>query len=196
MVDARRAIYDGFSDKVAHSVEWFQIAKDFLNLAFAGDRREVKCSYNRCRNRRMLSEYEISNHIANQGFMPNYLVWHQHGEVQALVADESNENNDADHMDDMISDIGMEYDLGSKDQHPLLEMQNFYSLFAVSGKKVHDGTDLIVPQAVTHLMAILKYNFSNQCYNDIMKLIIDLIPMKHNMLKDLYQSNKIVIGLV
>jgi hypothetical protein len=40
-----------------------------------------------------------------------------------------------------------------------------------------------------------KYNFSNQCYNDIVKLIIDLIPVKHNMLKDLYQSKKIVIGL-
>jgi hypothetical protein len=40
-----------------------------------------------------------------------------------------------------------------------------------------------------------KYNFSNQCYNDIMKLIIDLIPVKHNMLKDLYQFKKIVSGL-
>jgi hypothetical protein len=40
-----------------------------------------------------------------------------------------------------------------------------------------------------------KYNFSNQCYNDIVKLIIDLIPMKHNMLKDMYQSKKIVSGL-
>jgi hypothetical protein len=40
-----------------------------------------------------------------------------------------------------------------------------------------------------------KYNFWNQCYNDIMKLIIDLIPTKHNMLKDLYQSRKIVAGL-
>jgi hypothetical protein len=40
-----------------------------------------------------------------------------------------------------------------------------------------------------------KYNFSNQCYNDIVKLIIDLTPVKHNMLKDLYQSKKIVVGL-
>jgi hypothetical protein len=40
-----------------------------------------------------------------------------------------------------------------------------------------------------------KYNFCNQYYNDIVKLIIDLIPMKHNMLKDLYQSKKIVFGL-
>jgi hypothetical protein len=41
----------------------------------------------------------------------------------------------------------------------------------------------------------LKYNFLNQCYNDIVKLIIDLIPMKNNMMKDLYQSKKIVASL-
>jgi hypothetical protein len=40
-----------------------------------------------------------------------------------------------------------------------------------------------------------KYIFSNQCYNDIMKLIIDLIQVKNNMPKDLYQSKKIVSAL-
>jgi hypothetical protein len=40
-----------------------------------------------------------------------------------------------------------------------------------------------------------KYNFLNQCYNDIVKLIIDLILMKHNMSKDLYQLKKIVTSL-
>jgi hypothetical protein len=61
---------------------------------------------------------------------------------------------------------------------------------------VHDGTDLTLLQAMTHLMGMKsKYNFSNQCYNDIVKLIIDLILAKHNMLKDLYQSKKIVTGL-
>jgi hypothetical protein len=39
----------------------------------------------------MLLEYEIFGHIAKQGFMPNYLVWHQHGEVQAPATDESKE---------------------------------------------------------------------------------------------------------
>jgi hypothetical protein len=52
---------------------------------------------------------------------------------------------------------------------------------------VHDGTEMTVLQAVTRLMRIKsKYNFSNQCYNDIVKFIINLIPAKHNMLKDLY----------
>jgi hypothetical protein len=60
---------------------------------------------------------------------------------------------------------------------------------------VHDGTNVTVLQAVTRLMGFnSKYNFSYQCYNDIVKLIIDLIPVKHNMLKDLYQSKKIVSG--
>jgi hypothetical protein len=40
-----------------------------------------------------------------------------------------------------------------------------------------------------------KYNFLNQCYNDIVMFIIDFIPAKHNMLKDLYQSKKIVASL-
>jgi hypothetical protein len=61
---------------------------------------------------------------------------------------------------------------------------------------VHDGTNVTVLQAVTRLMGFKsKYNFSNQCYNNIAKLIIDLIPVKHNMPKDLYQSKKIMFGL-
>jgi hypothetical protein len=95
----------------------------------------------------------------------------------------------------MIVDIGMEYDLGSRDQHPPSEVQNFYRPLAASDKKVHVGTKLTVLQAVMRLMGMKsKYNFLNQCYNDIVKLIIDLIPVTHTMSKDLYHSKKIVTG--
>jgi L-cysteine desulfidase len=61
---------------------------------------------------------------------------------------------------------------------------------------VHDGTDVTVLKAVTRLMTMKSmYNFLNQCYNDMVKLIIDLISTKHNMPKDLYQSKKIMAGL-
>jgi hypothetical protein len=70
----------------------------------------------------MLSEYEMSDHIAKHGFMPNYLVWHQHGDVQVHVAAESDGSDDEDRMDGMITNIGMEYDLGSRDQHRPLDM--------------------------------------------------------------------------
>jgi hypothetical protein len=133
----------------------------------------------------MLSEYETSAHIAKKGFMSNYLVWYQHGEMQPLVADELDGYNDQDRMDDKEADIGRGYDLKSAD--PQQKVQNLYMLFATSEEKVHDGTDVTVLQAVTRVMVLKsKYNFSNQCYIDIVKLIIDLIPAKHNMLKDLY----------
>jgi hypothetical protein len=129
--------------------------------------------------------------------MPNYLVWRDHGEVEPpVLSSESDRNEDDDQMDEMLADIGREYEVGSGEQGQPPEVQNFYRLLAAADEKVHDGTDVTVLQAVTHLMAMKsKYNFSNQCYNNIIKLIIDLIPMKHNMLKDLYRSKKIVFGL-
>jgi hypothetical protein len=64
-------MYDGFCDKGAHTAEWFEIAKNFLKLAFTGDRCKVKCLCNRCWNRRLLSKYKMSSHIAKHGFMTN-----------------------------------------------------------------------------------------------------------------------------
>jgi hypothetical protein len=129
--------------------------------------------------------------------MPNYLVWHDHGEVEPpVVGTKSDINEDDDRMDEMLADIGREYEVGSGEQGQPSEVQNFYRLLAAVDEKVHDGTDVTVLQAVTRLMVMKsKYNFSNQCYNDIIKLIIDFIPKKHNMPKDLYQSKKIVSGL-
>jgi hypothetical protein len=36
----------------------------------------------------------MTGHIAKQGFMLNYLVWYQHGEVQVPIDDESDGSND------------------------------------------------------------------------------------------------------
>jgi hypothetical protein len=62
--------------------------------------------------------------------------------VQAAAVVESDESDGEDRMDDMVANIGMEYDLGSREQHPPPEVQNFYRLLAASDEKVHDGTDL------------------------------------------------------
>jgi hypothetical protein len=122
-------------------------------------------------------------------------VWRDHGVVEPpIVGAESDGNEDDDRMDEMVANIGREYRSGEQGQPP--EVHNFYRLLAAADEKVHDGTNVTVLQAVTHLMAMKsKYNFLNQCYNDIVKLIIDLISMMHNVPKDLYQSRKIVSGL-
>jgi hypothetical protein len=170
MADDRQTMYDEFSDKCAHSVEWFEITKGVLKLAFADGRREASCPCSRCENRRMLSEYEMSAHLNKKGFMSNYLMWHQHREVQPPVADESDENDDEHWMDNMVGDIGRGYDLRYVGPSP--EVHNFYRFLAISEEKVHEGTDVTVLHAVTHLMAMKsKYNFSNQCYNERLILV-------------------------
>jgi hypothetical protein len=129
--------------------------------------------------------------------MLNYLVWRDHGEVEpSVVGVELDRNEDDDRMDEMLTDIGREYEVGFGERGQPPEVQNFYRLLATADEKVHDGTDVTVLQAVTQLIAMKsKYNFSNQCYNNIVKVIIDLIPTKHNMSKDLYRSKKIMSSL-
>jgi hypothetical protein len=109
--------------------------------------------------------------------MPNYLVWRDHGEVEPLVRGaESDGDEDDDRMDEMVADIGREYEVGSREQGQPLEVQNFYRFLTAADEKVHYGTHVTILQEVTRLMTMKsKYNFSNQGYNDIIKMIIDLI---------------------
>jgi hypothetical protein len=129
--------------------------------------------------------------------MSNYLVWRDHREVESsVIGVESDGNEDDDQIDEMIANIGREYEVrsGAYGQPP--EVQNFYKLLTAAEEKVHNSTDVTVLQAVTRLMVMKsKYSFSNQYYNDIVKMIINIILMKHNMPKDLYQSKKIVSDL-
>jgi hypothetical protein len=91
-----KIVDDRTTDSVINVCTLFEIAKTFLKLVFSGDRHEAKCPCNRCWNINMLCEYKIYDHITKQGFITNYLVWHQDGEVKAPATDESNENDDKD----------------------------------------------------------------------------------------------------
>jgi hypothetical protein len=102
MADERRVMYVEFSDTGKHSAERVRMTKEFLKLAFAGGHREASCPRSRCENRRMLSEYEMSAHLAKKGFMSNYLLCHQHGDVLPTVVDESDGNDDVNGMDFMF----------------------------------------------------------------------------------------------
>jgi hypothetical protein len=111
--------------------------------------------------------------------MLTYLVWRDHRDVELpVVGIESDGNEDDDRMDEMIADIGRDYEVWSGEQGHPSKVQNFYRLLTAADEKVHDGTDVTVLQALTRLMTMKsKCSFSNQCYNDIVKLIIDLMPM-------------------
>jgi hypothetical protein len=85
MVDNRRAMDDGFSKKSGHSAEWVRIVKEFLNEDFASGHRVAKCPCTICQNYRFLNRDEVQVHLCQEGFMSNYLVWHDHGGVEPPV---------------------------------------------------------------------------------------------------------------
>jgi hypothetical protein len=155
MVDDRRAMYNGFSKKSGHSTEWVRIVKEFLNQAFASGHRVAKCPCTICWNYRFLTRDEVHVHLCQEGFMSNYLMWHDHGEVEpSVIGAESDGNEDDDRMDEMVADIGREYEVGFGEQGQPPEVQDFYRLLTAANEKVYDGTNVIVLQAVTRLMAM------------------------------------------
>jgi hypothetical protein len=85
----------------------------------------------------------------------------------------------------MLDDIRNEYPELQNNQAFRKDVREFYKLLEASEAKVHEGTNVSVLQVVTRLMAMKsKYTFSNNCYNDFVKLIIDISPSNHHMPKD------------
>jgi hypothetical protein len=93
----------------------------------------VKCLCRKCQNFAFLLKNDIKIHHCKNGFMPNYLVWCEHREVEPTA--ESDRTEDKEQMDEMIAEISREYDPNSDEQPPPPEVQKLCSLLATSDKK-------------------------------------------------------------
>jgi hypothetical protein len=99
---------------------------------------------------------------------------------------------DVDRMDEMLETIQEEV----TEDPPTVEVEVFFKLLKASEEPLHKHTKVTLLAFITWLMAIKsKYFFSNNCYNDLMKLIGDILPKPHKMPKDMYQSKKMMSAL-
>jgi hypothetical protein len=95
-------------------------------------------------------------------------------------------------MDEMLEDIGIEL----PEDPPTTEVEAFFNLLKASKQPLHEHTEVTLLAFITRLMAIKsKYFFSNNCFNDLMKLISDILPKPHKVPKDMYQSKKLMSAL-
>jgi hypothetical protein len=79
---------------------------------------------------------------------------------------------------------------------PTMEVEAFFKLLKAPGKPFHEHTEVTLLAFITQLMAIKsKYFFSNNCYNNLMKLINDILLKLHKVHKDMYQSMKMMSAL-
>jgi hypothetical protein len=135
-------------------------------------------------------------HFCKFGFIANYEVWTHHGESvnqrTASVTEEEDDRSGDDRMDEMLDTVRTELQTYSKDP-PIPEVQKFFDMLRALEESLHEHTTVSVLTFVTRLTAIKsKFAFSNKCYTELLSLISDVLPSNHKMLKDMYQSKKIL----
>jgi hypothetical protein len=147
--------------------------------------------------RGVLTKVILTKHLVWNGFNADYETWVFHGEKYTTVAAEesANDRTGADRMDEMLESIGPEFDLDTEDP-PTPEVKEFFRLLKASEELLHKHTKVTVLTFVTRHMAIKSKLFlSNNGYNELLKLIRDVLSNPNKLPKDMYHSKKHVMGL-
>jgi hypothetical protein len=78
----------------------------------------------------------------------------------------------------------------------MLEVKELFRLLKASEEPLQEHMKVTFLTFVTQLMAIKsKFFFSNNCYNELLKLIGDVLSNPNKLPKDMYHSKKLVKGL-
>jgi hypothetical protein len=94
-----------------------------------------------------------------------------------------------DRMDKMLEAIQADV----TEDPPTVEVEVFFKLLKASEEPLHEYTEVTLLAFITRLMAIKsKYFFSNNCYNNLIKLISNILLKPHKVSKDMYQSKKMM----
>jgi hypothetical protein len=136
----------------------------------------------------------IDIHLCKNGFVPGYEVWKFHDESGNSVIAKDEHDYDAwvDRMDEMLEVIQTEV----TEDPPTTEVEAFFKLLKASKEPLYEHTKVTLLGFITRLMAIKsKYFFSNNCYNDLVKPISDILPKPHKVPKDMYPSMKLMSAL-
>jgi hypothetical protein len=158
----------------------------------------VRCPCRRHKNSIFFNKERVNLDLCQFEFMPGYEVWEHHGEVVSNRNVEEEENNDwtgDDAMHEMLVSLRPELNLSS--ENPATpKVSRFFKLLKDSEEPLHEHTNVSILAFVTRLMAIKsKYFFSNNCYNEILKLLGDVLPKPNKLPKDMYHSKTIIKGL-
>jgi hypothetical protein len=99
---------------------------------------------------------------------------------------------DIDRMDEMLEAIQAEV----TEDPPIVEVEAFFKLLKALEDPLHEHTKVTLLDFITRMTAIKsKYFFFNNCYNDLMKLISNILLKPHKVPKDMYQSKKMMSTL-
>jgi hypothetical protein len=189
-------MYDGWKRNGAHTDEWWEKTGDFIERVFSlATTEKIRCPYVKCQIVMCFDKVILTKHLVRNCFSADYEMWVFHSEKYTVVAGEESTNYwaSADRMDGMLEAIRPEFDLDTDDP-PTLEVEEFFRLMKASEEPLHGHTKVIVLAFVTRLMAIKSkfFFFSNKCYNELLKLIGDVLSNSNKLPKYMYHSKKLV----
>jgi hypothetical protein len=141
----------------------------------------------------------LTIHLCKFGFMPGYDAWTHHGETihqrTASVAEDEDDRSGDDRMDEMLDAIRLELETNREDP-PTREVQKVFNMLRASEESLHEHTIVSILAFVTRITSIKsKFTFSNKCYTELLSLFSDVLPSNHKMLKDMFQSKKLLSAL-
>ncbi|WVZ61777.1 hypothetical protein U9M48_011596 [Paspalum notatum var. saurae] len=147
---------------------------------------------------RLLNKFEIAKDLVEYGFTPDYETWTFHGEKETRVEVEREADDNSasvDRMDEMLKALQPEFGLNSEDPSTK-EVEEFFKLLKDSEEPLHEHTKVSVLAFVTRLIAIKsKYFFSNNCFNDLLQLIRDVVPQPNKLPKDMHHCKRLTKSL-
>jgi hypothetical protein len=187
-------MFDVLKRNGAYIDEWWDKTSNFIEH---GIRPKIRCPCIKCQNARCFDKVVLMKHLVKYGFTTDYETWVFHGEKYTAIAVEESMNDwaGADRMDEMLKAIRLEFELDNEDP-PTQEVEEFFRLLKASEVPLHEHMKVTALAFVIRLMAIKsKFFFSNNCFNELLKLIGDVLLNPNKLLKDMYHSKKLIKGL-
>jgi hypothetical protein len=111
------------------------------------------------------------------------------------MAEDEDDRSGDDRMDEMLDAIWLELETNYEDP-PTPEVQKFFDMLRASKETLHEHMTVSVLAFITRVTSIKsKFRFSKKCYEELLTLFSDVLPSKHKMPKDMYQSKKLLSAL-
>jgi hypothetical protein len=118
MCDNHRWMYDSWNKSGAHSYEWYDKTKDFIECALSlSTIDKIKCPCDRCQTVKLFDKIIVTKYLCRNGFTSHYEIWVFHDKKYATVAakGEVNDRASTDRMDEMLEAIEAMFNLNIGD---------------------------------------------------------------------------------
>jgi len=160
---------------------------------------KIKCPCVKCRNVKYLHDYEVRNHLIQNGFCPNYYEWVCHGE-KFCIGVEENVEMAANPYRDMVRDALEDRMMNIMEEPPLegpdAHTKPFFDMLKAAENPLYQGSKMTVLEAAARVVTLKsEYNLPHKCVDGIASLIEDVIPPGNLMSRTFYDTKKVVKGL-